>query len=204
MQIGFDLDHTLFDYSIAIKEALLSDKRYFALKSTNKEQLKKEMCILLGEDAWTEFQAILYCEFVKFVYIDSAAKLILNNLLENKHNIFIFSHKTRKPILGYDCLLREIASLKLKQELTDFNSDIVSISVRYFDTLPEKIAAICNSNFDYFIDDLSEVIDRSKKHVGKLIHFGSQSAKTWSEGNIIKCKDWHDVFRVLKAQNIVM
>lgn len=203
MLIGFDLDHTLFDYSKAIRKALLSDEKYYELTSTHKEQLKNDMCSLLGENAWTEFQGILYCKFVELVYIDSVAKQILVSLVKNNHDINIFSHKTRKPILGDDCLLRDIASIKLKQELKSLDLDLDSIYVSYFDSLSEKIQAICNSSFDYFIDDLSEVINRSKKHVGNLIHFNPQNAETWRESNIMNCKDWLDVLQVLKSQNVI-
>jgi len=201
--IGFDLDHTLFDYSNAVKEALLSHEKYHSLKSENKEQLKNDMCSLFGERAWTEFQGILYCKFVDYVFIDSAAQQVLISLVNRNHSIAILSHKTHKPILGDDCLLRDVASKKLQQELRSLKLNSESISLTYFDSLFAKIQAIRNSNFDFFIDDLREVINHSKEHVGTLIHLDPRSAKTRQKDNVISCRDWLGILEVLKVKHVI-
>jgi len=194
MKIGFDLDHTLFNYSVSIRQALDSNEKYSKLSFSSKAELKQNMCDLLGPGAWTEFQGILYCEFIEFAFIDPFAMKVLKLIKAKGHHFFIVSHKTTRPISGGDCLLRAASNSKLKSEFNQGGIPYTSsLPINYYDSLSQKTSAIQELGFDFFIDDLPEVIESLKGKVNTLIHFDECIEESKPMKDYLAFKSWSDI-----------
>lgn len=204
MKIGFDLDNTLFDYKVSIRKALESDEKYSKFIFTSKVKLKQDMCNLLGPDAWTEFQGILYCDFLEFAFIDPFAVQVLQLIKEKNHHFFIVSHKTTRPIRGGDCLLRSVSDYQLKKQLSLAGFTFKSaLPIRYYDSLAEKISAIKEINFDIFIDDLPEVIYALKGRVGTLIHYDENIDESKPMESYWTFRSWSDIYNFFISDNVL-
>ncbi len=204
MKIGFDLDHTLFNYTISMRKALDSHEKYSKLSFSSKAELKQNMCDLLGPRAWTEFQGILYCDFLEFVFIDPFAIKLIQLIKAKGHHFVIVSHKTTRPISGGDCLLRTASDSKLKREFSLGGIPYTSsLPVKYYDSLSQKISAIQELEFDFFIDDLPEVIESLKGKVNTLIHFDENIEESKSMKDYLAFKSWFDIHDFFAKDNVL-
>ena len=156
MRVGFDLDHTLIDYTKSYSK-LLKTK---SIK--NKDEIKRKF---KNNIEWQEFQKSLYSEGLKHAspYKDALNIISLFNKL--KVDVFIVSHKTNKTYFRSKINLKKYSFNWIKKNI----SKKVLIKKIYFEqSQKKKIEKINELKLTFFVDDLLPVVKKIKKSAGIL------------------------------------
>jgi phosphoserine phosphatase len=155
-RIGFDLDHTLIDYSDSIN--FLAEQQGFQAKS--KEEAKHHYeSNKLGDLGWQDFQSALYTDGLRFARLNPGADVLIRRAAAHGTEVFIVSHKTEYANRGSQrTSLRTVASSFL--ELHGLSPGLVGTeNVRYAEDRPTKVSIIRELSLDLFVDDLPEVLE---------------------------------------------
>lgn len=160
MIIGIDLDNTIINYDNAFY--VVAKKNKFIkkiLKKRNKENLKK-IISLKSKNQWTKLQGLVYGKYIRYAKLNKFFISFLNFCKKNNFKVIIISQKTQYPIIGKEINLHNAAKKFLKKNLKlkfKFEKDI------FFEkTTEDKIKRIKNCNCDYFIDDLTKILNNKK------------------------------------------
>ena len=173
--IGIDFDNTIISYVNVFKKLLRKNKIQFG-KKLNKEIFKKKIIKKYNEKFYTKIQSEIYGENIFYARKFANLNQSLNNL-KKKNHIILISHKTKYPILGKKVDLRKKALLWLnKNNLYGPKKIFNKKNVFFEETIEKKIKRIRRLKCDYFIDDLSIILDRLPNSIYK-IKFGSKSKK---------------------------
>ena len=170
MRIGIDFDNTIVSYDalfhqVALEKQLISPslpKSKLAVRDYLRENNKEDLWTLIQGEVYGSrmSDAIAYPGFFKFI----------KHAQECGHQIFIISHKTRRPFAGPKYDLHQAAKdwirkfMALNDVVLNENTDA------FFEiTKDDKISRIIHLNCDVFIDDLPEILtmpgfpDKTKK-----------------------------------------
>lgn len=159
MNIGFDFDNTIIDYSgifyeIARLKNLIPDNI-----QTTKTSVRNYLLGINKEDEFTKLQGLIYGKEILRAKPYKNIIEILNHLKKLNHNIFIVSHKTKYPYLGEKINLRDAADKWIKNYLKiDDKLIFDKKNIFYEDTIDSKIKRINQLEINYFIDDLPSVL----------------------------------------------
>ena len=197
MRIGIDLDNTIIDYNQsffdnAIKLKFLSQN----IKKNSKTNLKKFTKDNLlksknGTFKWEFLQGKVYGKFINKAKIFSGFLEFIQFCAYYKIEIFIISHKSKKPHFDNDINLREVAIDFLKKNnVIDKSNKLSKKNIFFCNTKNQKIKKINNLDCDYFIDDLYEIINNKliNKKIFK-IHFTDELKKN----SFKKFNNWFDI-----------
>lgn len=161
MKIGVDLDNTLIDYESAFLAAAEYLQIRLPLSVRSKSQIREFVRSQQGgEIVWQRLQGIAYGRCVPgHAKLYPGVKRFLWRCRELGHSVVIVSHKTK---YGHQDLekvpLREVAFAFLVAHGIMGDQDRFVCNVTYHNTYEEKISFIKKHDFDWFVDDLSEVI----------------------------------------------
>jgi len=187
MKIGVDLDNTIINYDASIGLAVKSFGIEMGAFPATKRETKQMLVYLQGPNAWTEFQGYLYGQYLYSGNIRAFDGCLscLKNLVELGFEIEVVSHKTIHPVLGPKYQLRDIAKAWLTAH-GFFNCDRGPVkNINFCSSQHSKIKYINKSSFDFFIDDLAEVIDQiSVKRSKILFNDNGQSSSCVQTGTI--------------------
>lgn len=175
MKIGIDLDNTLVEYDAAFLAAAQSLAIALPQSFRSKYQVREFLRAQPdGERTWQRVQGLSYGRFAQaHAKIFPGVKRFLWRCRQNGHSVTIVSHKTE---YGHDDVdrvpLRTVASAFLADQGIAGTRDAVVREVIFKNTYEEKIACIETQAFDWFIDDLYEVLcDLAKCRGLRTIHF---------------------------------
>lgn len=198
MKIGIDIDNTILDYSEAFTIAARKLRGFEKIETIAKNEVKSLVIRRYGEKAWTALQGEVYSSVPLGVSVFGGFQPLLNSLIAYGHKVFYMSHKSKYPISGPSTDLREpVTSFLYSRKL--LGQTIKGPSLFYFETKKEKIEAINTKQFDYFIDDLVEIvtaIDTKRS----AIHFGCKCEPT-TKPDHLGFENWHSISRFLLAKN---
>jgi hypothetical protein len=194
MKIGIDLDNTLICYDevfflAAKKRSLLSHG-----VGTNKKAIRSYIRNLPdGEKIWQDLQGEVYGKLIDQATLFAGAKRVLARCNLRGINVEVVSHKTEFANFCGTCVpLRDVAIEFLEDRglCGDLNYSLIN-KVSFFDTREEKIGYIRKEEFDWFIDDLQEILNHPSFPDGtKKIEFcpsggrersGQERVNSWSE-----------------------
>lgn len=189
MKIGIDLDNTIICYENsfrhAIREVSWFDPKY---QFISREKLKNDLCSLQGgQEKWEKIQGAVYGRLIANARLYDFVTRFLIRCKYKKITVDIISHKT---IYAH----HDKNGTKLRELALEFlNANglragrLGLINQIYFEsTQEEKIERINVGNYDYFIDDLAEVIEKLSGNIRlKTILFNGASkakdGKNWQE-----------------------
>ena len=194
MIIGFDLDHTVFDYSQSLTVALSEVFGVTLPFGSKKDFVKRFVKSEFGETEWTRFQGLLYTRYVKYVDIDKQAVNVLGELVNSGHHVEIVSHKTKYPIFGNKDDMRLIATYHFQHLIKQYCGHRLNIPIIFAETLQEKVQYINSYPFDIFVDDLWDVIEQL--NVTYKIWFHPLASK---ELNVNLANSWDEVDSQIRA-----
>ena len=161
MKIGVDLDNTVVDYESAFLAAAEYLQICLPLSVRSKSQIRELVRSQHnGEVLWQRLQGIAYGRCVSaHAKLYPGVKRFLWRCRELGHIVVIVSHKTK---YGHQDLekvpLREVASAFLVAHGIMGDQGKLVDNVTYHNTYEEKISFIKKHDFDWFVDDLTEVI----------------------------------------------
>lgn len=174
INIGLDLDNTLINYSKCFE--LSSKKLDLKInKFKDKDRLKNSLFQngYKNKD-WMKIQGLSYGVFIsEYARIFLGVKRFLLRAKCKKSKLIILSHKTKKGhFIDTKINLREEALkfLNLNKIYTNNENSLIH-DILFFDSIDEKISFINKNKFDFFIDDLENVLLNLDHHKTCLIKF---------------------------------
>lgn len=198
MKIGIDIDNTILNYSDAFTLAARNLRGLENIESLAKTEVKSLVIRSHGEEAWTALQGQVYSSVPLGVKIFEGFEPLLNSLIANGHTVDYMSHKSENPISG--------PSINLREPVTNFlhskkllGQPMMRPSIHYFETKNEKIDAVNAEYFDYFVDDLLEIVSLIDTKRGP-IHFGCD-CKPAAKRSHLGFENWPSISRFLLAQS---
>ena len=160
IKIGIDLDNTIICYDVAFQLAAKKFGLFLNGDGYSKKNLRD--CIRQkkgGEVQWQRLQSHVYGEGIDNAHVFTGFHRFLWRCNQSGIEVEIVSHKTEYGHFDEDKIsLREKANTFLSNNLIDNNFLIVD-KITYTNTKDEKLDYIKSNNFDFFIDDLIEIIE---------------------------------------------
>jgi len=194
MKIGIDLDNTIINYEdvfpMLAEHQGITNIRYPPSKNSIKSQLLEESD---GEGRWRRLQGQVYGAGVPFASLYPGIYRFLWRCKARGIEVHVLSHKTK---FGHDDperipLRREAIRFLQENKLFSETPDSLIADVYFFDSQSDKVNAIKESCFSWFIDDLVQVLTDSRvPDCTKPILFCpqgsnaieySRTARSWSE-----------------------
>jgi hypothetical protein len=186
MRIGFDFDNTIVNYDFVFTE-IAKELQLDCLHSP-KNSIKNYYEIQLGQpNSWKKVQFKVYCELISKIPASDNFIILLYWLIDNKHDIFIISHKTKYiKINNKNLNLREPAKKWIDKNIPIFNKE----RIFFESSAVAKVRKIKSLNLDFYVDDLLTILNhRQFPIITKKILFNSPLlelndiyvASTWDE-----------------------
>ena len=161
MKIGIDLDNTLVDYEAAFLAAAGLLQIVLPPPVRSKSQIREFLRSQPdGERTWQRLQGLAYGRCVQaHAKLYPGVKRFLWRCRQQGHSVAIVSHKTEHGHGDVEKVpLRKVASEFLAAQGLLETQDAFIHELIFKNTYEEKITFIKKQRFDWFIDDLSEVI----------------------------------------------
>ncbi len=208
MLLGIDLDNTILDYDLSFLAAAKSLKLELPESACSKQKIKEYFRSQdNGEEIWQRLQGLAYGKHVQsHVRLYQGVKRFLWRCQYRGHIIKIISHKTE---FGHF----DLEKLSIRKEALDFlksngfineNNPLVK-EICFKSTREEKIMRICEESFDWFIDDLPEVLEGLNKSTAKKILFNENgelvsftSSKLQQE--VYSLPDWQQIDNLINGE----
>jgi len=193
MKIGVDLDNTIISYDRAFQFAALdqgvieSDCQYS--KQDLREIIRNKQS---GEIQWQKLQGYVYGKGIHKAELFQGVYRFLWRCSKRGVDVEVVSHKTEFGHFDADkCSLRDAATNFLfEHELLGKPSSLIN-KITYTDDRQTKVKTIVDNDFEWFIDDLKEVVSDLGLHKKKAILFTLSKdvcvsanqwiAKTWEQ-----------------------
>ena len=195
MKIGIDLDNTIISYDDAFlnvaKRRDLIDHDFQGSKSEVKQEIKQQKD---GEKIWQKLQGQVYGKYIDQANIFPGFKRFHWRCSNQQIPVTIISHKTEYGHYDEEKISLRMSALSfLEQEgIVNKDKNIFIQNLFFTTTREEKIKTIKHNNFDWFIDDLQEVIfDENLRDLPNKILF---SKKTIEQRVGVKfCSSWNEI-----------
>ena len=159
VRIGLDFDNTIVGYDRLFYKVALEQGVIPANTPVNKVAVRDYLRSIDKEAIWTEMQGYVYGARMKEAEAYPGLLVGLAAFLEDGHDLFIVSHKTKHPFIGEKYDLHAAASGWIAENLQRPGHVLVSDDHVFFElTKAEKIARIAALKCNLFIDDLPEIL----------------------------------------------
>ena len=165
MRLGIDLDNTIICYdevfSYVAKQRGLISPDWLGSKWEVREAVRSTPN---GETTWQSIQGNVYGPLSSLARLYSGVFRFLWRCYARGLEVEIVSHKTEFGHTGkIDTPLRAVALEFLREEQISIDNPSSLVGqVTFLDTREAKIAYIDQQRFDWFVDDLPEVLDNIK------------------------------------------
>jgi hypothetical protein len=187
MRIGFDFDNTIVNYDLVFSQ--IADQLNLEYLDSPKNSIKNYYEVELGQrNLWKKVQFKVYCELISKIEPSDKFIALIHWLIENKHDIFIVSHKTENiKINNKNLNLREPAKKWLERNIPIFNKERI-----FFESSAiAKIRKIKLLSLDFFVDDLVTILNHRQFPLStKKILFNRCLLKL---NNIYVASNWDEV-----------
>jgi hypothetical protein len=160
MRLGVDFDNTIACYNTAFHRAAVSRGLLPETPGLSKSQVRDTLRKQGREEDWIALQGYVYGPGMKEVETFPGVAECLRSLGRAGVEVFVISHKTRRPFRGPAWDLHEAAHGWLEQQ-GFFDPQRIGLERRrvFFElTLGEKLARIAEQRCTHFLDDLPEVL----------------------------------------------
>jgi hypothetical protein len=160
VKIGIDFDNTIVTYEQLFHQVALEQDLIPADLVKTKVAVRGYLREKDQEEAWTTLQGYVYGARMSDAALYPGIESFFEEARKAQHELFIISHKTKKPFLGPPYDLHQAAKGFLEQQ-SFFNitqGPITQDNVFFNETKAEKIKKIVDCQCDIFIDDLPEIL----------------------------------------------
>ncbi len=193
-KIGIDLDNTIISYDdvfqLAANKFGLLDNNNFLSKESLRNQIRNQKN---GEKKWQKLQGYVYGEGINEAVLFPGVYRFLWRCKERKIDVEIVSHKTEFGHFDSQKIsLRDSATNFLKNHGLLDNKNPLIKKVTYKNSKKEKIDYIKQNNYEYFIDDLKEIIFSEDLEDQKGILFSRENLSFKNSNNVI-AQSWEEV-----------
>lgn len=158
MRIGLDFDNTIACYDSAI--AKLAEEMFELpdLVPRTKLGVRDYLRVQDREIEWTIFQGELYGPGMRYAQAYEGAIETMLELNALGHDLFIVSHRSKKPYAGPPYDLHAAARAWLK-EVVQSHGLFTNDQVFFLESRDQKVQMIKELSCEIFLDDLPEVLE---------------------------------------------
>jgi len=159
MKLGFDFDNTIVCYDqvfhkVAVEKGVIDDNIPVS-KVAVRDKLRENNI----EDVWTEIQGYVYGARMADALPYPNVLDVLKWARKQKLTLYIISHKTKHPFLGFKYDLHKAAKQWIDEVLRDEEGSLILPENVYFlEDKSDKVDAIGRLGCQIFIDDLPEIL----------------------------------------------
>lgn len=161
MRVGIDIDNTIICYDgVFASVARLLGHDIDAGLSKAETKIWFHSRELYSE--FTYLQGLIYGTYLGHASLYDGVKTFLRQAVRMEHTVFFVSHKTRYPLIGDKVDLHDATSMYLTDQgiiKSGSNGFVPSEQLFFEPNLDDKINKISALKLDYFVDDLSAVIN---------------------------------------------
>lgn len=159
MRVGLDFDNTIVSYDALFHKVAVEAGNVPADLPATKLAVRDYLRATGNEPVWTEMQGYVYgARLLEAAAFDGLIDCLRWARREGI-DLFIVSHKTKHPFLGPPYDLHQSARDWIAAYLCDDGQPLIPAENISFElTKNDKICRIGASNFDYFVDDLPEIL----------------------------------------------
>jgi len=160
MRIGLDFDNTIVSYDTLFHKVAREQGHIPDSVPMNKNAVRDHLRAQGIEPVWTAMQGYVYGARMNEAAAYEGAIATIEALGKAGHELFIISHKTRRPYEGPPYDLHEAARGWIATHLNDAQGKpLIAPEHAYFhETKQEKIERIGELKCDVFLDDLPEIL----------------------------------------------
>ena len=194
LKIGIDIDNTLINYDavflLGAHELGMIVPSWHGNKNQIREYLRSRDG---GEEQWQKLQGQVYGRLITNAHIFDGAYRFLWRCHQLGIIVDLVSHKTEYGHHDESYVpLREVAIEFLKSHGVMTGKKNLLRNICFESTREQKVLRIIENEYDWFIDDLPEVLQDTKlpEKLGKIL---IDESKQCSAGNIEYCSSWTDV-----------
>tara|TARA_B100000131_G_scaffold320612_1_gene369200 strand:- start:432 stop:1031 length:600 start_codon:yes stop_codon:yes gene_type:complete len=191
--IGLDFDNTLviYDelfYKLAIERDLIPKSL-----SKNKIKIRNYLRAINKDEQFTNLQSEVYGRRIIEAPVAPNAFNSLKKLKEN-YKLIIISHKTKYPYAGpkYDLHKACIGWLEKNKFFSDDGLKLKMNDIFFEPTKEEKIQRINNTNCNFYIDDLPEILENIGNNVKKILYTNNKKVRN-NNVSISVLQDWKGI-----------
>ena len=162
MKIGIDFDNTIVCYDTAF--AQVTDEWNCVAADTPRTKLgiRNHLRNIGNEDTWTRMQGHVYGPGMVHARPYPGVAENVRALRAHGHEVFVISHRTKKPFLGPPHDLHAFARDWLTSTIQHQGAPLFGPHQAFFEeTLPQKIGRIASQGCDIFLDDLVDVLEHA-------------------------------------------
>ncbi len=202
MKIGFDLDNTIINYNtaffqVAMEMGFIGDPS-LNTKAKIKSYLRKDKKD--GEIKWQTLQGKVYGAKINYASLFPGVLRFLIRCRYLNYEVNIISHKTEFGHYDLERVpLRDAAkNLLINQGIEEGQSKLVK-KIFFCDSKKDKIELINQNRFDFFVDDLPEILETlTLKTNQKILFVGSyESADQKYNADFKVCRNFNDVEKMI-------
>lgn len=159
MRIGLDFDNTIVSYDTLFHKVAVEGGYVPPNLPATKLAVRDYLRSVGQEPVWTEMQGYVYgARLLEATAFDG----LVDCLRWARHTgieLFVVSHKTKHPFIGPAYDLHQSARDWIAAYLCEDGQPLIPAEQIAFElTKADKIRRIAASGFDYFIDDLPEIL----------------------------------------------
>jgi len=158
MRIGIDFDNTIACYDGVFHAAALNRGLIPASLGADKNAVRDYLNGSGRKDAFTELQGYVYGARMDLVSPYPGVQDFIAAARGAGHELFVVSHKTRRPMLGPAYDMHDSAREFLRARGFVGPDVIPDASVFFEETKDQKLARAGALDVDVFIDDLPEIL----------------------------------------------
>jgi hypothetical protein len=158
MRIGIDFDNTIACYDGVFHRAARELDLVPADLATSKNAVRDHLNNSGRRDEFTRLQGYVYGARMDLVACYPGVAAFIAAALAADHDLFIVSHKTRRPILGPDYDMHAAARAFLAAQGIVGDGGVPASQVFFEATKEEKVARAAALACEAFIDDLPEIL----------------------------------------------
>lgn len=162
MRIGIDLDNTIIDYDLSFSAAARSLSLDFPESVVSKNQIREHLRFQKnGEEIWQKLQGLAYGKFLlEHARLFQGVTRFLWRCKQKEYHVQVISHKTEYGHFDVEKIpIRKIASSFLESQNIFSGMNPLIETITFENTRQQKVNRILEKKFDWFIDDLMEVIE---------------------------------------------
>lgn len=159
MKIGIDFDNTLVDYTGVFHRVAVKLGWIPASVPSDKTSVRDTLRRDGHEDRWIKLQGLVYGPHIFSAKPFPGIASLLAHCRQKKIDVYVISHKTRRPFMGDSHDLHDYALQWL--EKNDFFAASGGLSKQHIFlelTKEAKLSRIAGLGLEYFIDDLPEFL----------------------------------------------
>ncbi|MBI3562332.1 MAG: haloacid dehalogenase-like hydrolase [Gammaproteobacteria bacterium] len=159
MRIGIDFDNTIVSYDTLFHKVARERNLVPPQIPVNKLAVRDHLRRIGQEDHWTAMQGYVYGARMDEALAYDGVIEFMHHAASAGHQLFIVSHKTRKPFLGPEYDLHAAARAWIERHILWEGKALLPAENIFFElTKQEKLNRIEACGCDTFIDDLPEIL----------------------------------------------